>query len=103
MSAVGEARHGSSAGGRLRRVTRVLWHACRQRVVWCRGKQVRAAAAAAVSYPCHGRARASKETEGDRHGQLADPTRQASSPPSDSIPAKFSYFSFARYYPEGVR
>jgi hypothetical protein len=61
------------------------------------------AAAATVSYPCHGRARASKETEGDRHGRLADPTRQAGSPPSDSIPAKFSYFSFARFCPKGVR
>jgi hypothetical protein len=61
------------------------------------------AAAAAVSSPHHGRARASKETEGDGHKRFVEPTRQAGSPPSDSIPTKFSYISFARFFPKGVR
>jgi hypothetical protein len=61
------------------------------------------AAAAAVPSPRHGRDRASKETEGDGCGRLVEPTGQADSPPSDSIPAKFSYFAFARFCPEGVQ
>jgi hypothetical protein len=72
-------------------------------VVWCRGEQVRAAAAA-VSSPHHGRARASKETEGDGHERFVEPTRQAGSPPSDSILQSFPTFplqdSFLKVFDE---
>jgi hypothetical protein len=71
-------------------------------LVWCRGEQARAAAAASWS-PRSGRARASKETEGDGHGQHAEPTGQDGSPPSDSIPAKFCSFAFARFCVKVVR
>jgi hypothetical protein len=60
-------------------------------VVWCRGEQVRAAAAASWS-PCSGRGQrgqTGKEAEGDGRGRLAEPTGQAGSPSSDSIPTKF--------------
>jgi hypothetical protein len=57
------------------------------------------AAAAAVLSPRHGRARASKETEGDGCGWLAEPTGQAGSPPSDSIPAKLFLLCLCKILP----
>jgi hypothetical protein len=97
----GERRSGLSAagGGVLQRCSGTF---AGGGLVWCRGEQVRAAAAA-VSSPHHGRARASNETEGDGRGRRAEPSGQAGSPPSDSIPAKFCYFAFARFCPEDVR
>jgi hypothetical protein len=67
-------------------------------LVWSRGEQVRATAAAVPS-PRHGRARASKETEGDGRGRRAEPTGQAGSPPSDSIPAKFFLLCLCKILP----